>query len=149
MNEFKMRVIKHVMEHLKTKGKNTITPRLFVKTKAGNYKILELPGVLFENITSRDVSSYAIKYINNNTNTEFCCFVAEAKMGKIILSENSEEIQRQTTFDGVTFVFQGVTDKESEVMAFTIDDESLSIKPMVTGSAKDSCTFESPFKHLF
>ena len=54
-----MRVIKHVMEHLKTKGKNTITPRLFVKTKANNYKILELPGILFENVMDRDAASSA------------------------------------------------------------------------------------------
>ena len=144
-----MRVIKHVMEHLKTKGKNTITPRLFVKTKDNNYKILELPEVLFENVMDRDAPSYAIKYINNNTNTEFCCFVAEAKMGKVMLSENSKNTESPILFDGITFVFQGINDTQASVMAFTIDDKTLDIKPMVTGNTKDSYSFESPFKHLF
>ena len=65
-----MRVIKYVMEHIKTKGKNTITPRLFVKTKSDKYKILELPEIFFEDVQNRDAATYAIKYINNNTNTQ-------------------------------------------------------------------------------
>tara|TARA_R110000822_G_scaffold16329_14_gene55766 strand:+ start:3671 stop:4117 length:447 start_codon:yes stop_codon:yes gene_type:complete len=148
MNEFKMRVIKHVIEHVKTNGKNTLTPRLFVKTKADNYKILELPGVFFEDMQNRDSATYAIKYINNNTNTQFCCFVAEARMGKIELSQDGKSVKKEDMFDGVTLVFQGIEDSKSEVMAFTIDDND-TIKPMITGNNEEQGEFESPFKHLF
>ena len=143
-----MRVIKYVMEHIRTKGKNTLTPRLFVKTKVSNYKILELPEVFFEDVKSRDAATYAIKHINNNTNTECCCFVAEARMGKIEMAEDMKSVINEVMFDGVTLIFQEVTDKESEVMAFTIDESGI-MKPMITGSADSTEEFESPFKHLF
>jgi len=143
-----MRVIKYVMEHIKTNGKNTITPRLFVKTKVDKYKILELPDVFFEDVQNRDTASYAIKYINNNTNTEYCCFVAEARMGKVELNEDGKSVKKEKIFDGVTLVFQGKDEEKSSVMAFTIDDSD-TIKPMITGNVDDSNDFESPFKHLF
>ena len=143
-----MRVIKYVMEHVKTKGKNTITPRLFVKTKSDKYKILELPEIFFEDVQNRDAATYAIKYINNNTNTQFCCFVAEARMGKIELSQDGKSVKKEDMFDGVTLVFQGIEDSKSEVMAFTIDDND-TIKPMITGNVDEGAEFESPFKHLF
>ena len=143
-----MRVIKYVMEHIKTNGKNTLTPRLFVKTKVDKYKILELPEVFFEDAQNRDAATYAIKYINNNTNTEYCCFVAEAKMGKIELSEDGKSVKKKDMFDGVTLVFQGIEDSKSEVMAFNIDDND-TIKPMITGNVDEGAEFESPFKYLF
>jgi len=148
MNEFKMRVIKYVMEHVKTNGKNTLTPRLFVKTKSDKYKILELPEIFFEDAHNRDAAKYAIKYINNNTNTQFCCFVAEARMGKIELSEDGKSVKKEVMFDGVTLVFQGIDEESSSVMAFTIDDNDI-IKPMITGNESTVGEFESPFKHLF
>jgi hypothetical protein len=148
MNEFKMRVIKYVMEHIKINGKNTLTPRLFVKTKVSNYKILELPEIFFEDVLNRDAAAYAIKYINNNTNTQFCCFVAEARMGKIELNEDRKSIKKEKIFDGVTLVFQGKDEEKSSVMAFTIDDNDI-IKPMITGNNEEQGEFESPFKHLF
>ncbi len=143
-----MRVIKYVMEHIKTNGKNTLTPRLFVKTKVDKYKILELPDVFFEDVQNRDAASYAIKYINNNTNTEYCCFVAEARMGKVELGEDGKSVKKEDIFDGVTLVFQGEKERKSSVMAFTIDDND-NIKPMITGNIDEGAEFESPFKHLF
>ena len=143
-----MRVIKYVMEHIKTNGKNTLTPRLFVKTKVDKYKILELPDVFFEDVQNRDTASYAIKYINNNTNTEYCCFVAEARMGKVELGEDGKTFKKEELFDGVTLVFQGEKERKSSVMAFTIDDND-NIKPMITGNVDKGTEFESPFKHLF
>lgn len=143
-----MRVIKYVMEHIKIEGKNTLTPRIFVKTKSDKYKILELPEEFFQNARSRDAASYAIKYINNNTTTKFCCFVAEAKMGRLELGKDGETLKKEVTFDGVTLVFQGIQDSQSEVMAFTIDDND-TIKPMITGNVDEGAEFESPFKHLF
>lgn len=148
MNAFKMRVIKHVMEHVKTNGKNTITPRLFIKTKVDKHKILILPEIFFEDVRSRNAAKYAIKYINNNTNTEFCCFVSEARMGKIELSEDGKSLKKEVTFDGVTLVFQGIDEERSSVMAFTIEDDD-TIKPMITGNEDTVEEFESPFKHLF
>ena len=144
-----MRVLKYVMEHVRTNGKNTLTPRLFVKTKADNYKILELPSVFFEDVQNRDAATYAIKYINNNTSTEFCCFVAEAKMGILEIEEATLELsKKRELFDGITCIFQGVNDKDSDVMAFTIDDSNV-IKPMITSSDNAKDVFESPFKFLF
>lgn len=143
-----MRVIKYVMEHVKTKGKNTITPRLFVKTKSDKYKILELPEIFFEDVKNRDAASYAIKYINNNTNTKFCCFVAEAMLGKIELSQDGKSVKKKDMFDGVTLVFQGIEDSKSEVMVFTIDDND-TIKPMIRGNVDEGAEFEGPFNHLF
>jgi len=143
-----MRVIKYVMKHVKINGKNTITPRLFIKTKSDKYKILELPEIFFEDALNRDAASYAIKYINNNTNTQFCCFVAEARMGKIELSEDGKSIKKEVMFDGVTLVFQGIDEKESLVMAFTIEDDN-TIMPMITGNENTVGEIESPFKHLF
>lgn len=143
-----MRVIKYVMEYIKTNGKNTLTPRLFVKTKVDKYKILELPDIFFEDVQNRDPASYAIKYINNNTNTEYCCFVAEARVGKVELGEDGKPFKREKIFDGVTLVFQGIEDSKSSVMAFTIDDND-NIKPMITGNEAIESEFESPFKHLF
>lgn len=143
-----MRVIKYVMEHVKTNGKNTITPRLFVKTKSDKYKILELPEEFFQDAQNRDAAKYAIKYINNNTNTQFCCFVAEARMGKIELSEDGKSVKKEVMFDGVTLVFQGINEERSLVMAFTIDDNDI-IKPMITGNDNTAGEFESPFKYLF
>ena len=143
-----MRVIKYVMEHIKTNSKNTLTPRLFVKTKVDKYKILELPDVFFEDVQNRDAASYAIKYINNNTNTEYCCFVAEARMGKVELGEDGKSVKKEDIFDGVTLVFQGEKERKSSVMAFTIDDND-NIKPMITGNIDEGAEFESPFKHLF
>jgi hypothetical protein len=148
MNAFKMRVIKHVMEHVRTNGKNTITPRLFIKTKIDRYKILILPDVFFEDVRTRDAAKYAIQYINNNTNTEFCCFVSEARMGKIELSEDGKSVKKEVMFDGVTLVFQGIDEKRSSVMAFTIEDDD-TITPMITGNEDTAGEFESPFKHLF
>lgn len=143
-----MRVIKHVMEHVRTNGKNTITPRLFIKTKIDRYKILILPDVFFEDVRTRDAAKYAIQYINNNTNTEFCCFVSEARMGKIELSEDGKSVKKEVMFDGVTLVFQGIDEKRSSVMAFTIEDDD-TITPMITGNEDTAGEFESPFKHLF
>ena len=143
-----MRVIKYVMGHIKIEGKNTLTPRLFVKTNADRYKLLELPEEFFQDPHSRDTASYAIKYINNNTNTKFCCFVAEAKMGRLELGKDGETLKKEVTFDGVTLVFQGIQDLQSEVMAFTIDDNDI-MKPIITGNVDEGAEFESPFKHLF
>ena len=147
MNEFKMRVIKYVMEHIKTQGKNTLLPQLFIKTDVNRYKILELPEVFFEDYNDRTVANLAIKHINNNTNTKYCCFVAEAKMGKMELAEDMKTIKKKELFDGVTFVFQAKTDSESEVMAFTIND-NLQLIPLQGANGKET-DFEGPFKHLF
>lgn len=147
MNEFKMRVIKYVMEHIKTQGKNTLCPQLFIKTDVDRHKILELPEIFFEDYNDRAVASFAIKHINNNTNTEYCCFVAEAKMGKMELAEDMKTVKKKQLFDGVTFVFQAKTDSESEVMAFTINDD-LQLMPLQGANHKET-EFESPFKHLF
>ena len=143
-----MRVIKYVMEHVKTNGKNTITPRLFVKTKSDRYKILELPEEFFVDVHNKKAAQYAIQYINNNTNTQFCCFVAEARMGKIEVSQDGKSVKKEVMFDGVTLVFQGIQESKSEIMAFTIDDNN-TIKPMITENENMVEEFESPFKHLF
>lgn len=140
-----MRVLKYVMEHIKTKGKNTLSPRLFVKTLKDSYKILELPDEAFENPNNRIAATTLIKYVNNNTETEICCFVSEARMGKIELDENMKE-KDKIIFDGVTFCFQHKNDSSSEVMAFSIDNDN-NMVPFLNSDAKDS--FEGPFKHLF
>ena len=147
MNEFKMRVIKYVMEHIKTQGKNTLLPQLFIKTNINRHKILELPEVFFENYNEREVASVAIKHINNNTNTEYCCFVAEAKMGRMEMAEDMKTVKKKQLFDGITFVFQAKTDYQSEVMAFTINEDR-QLLPLQGSNDKDA-DFESPFKHLF
>tara|TARA_Y100000588_G_scaffold394747_1_gene517024 strand:- start:3349 stop:3885 length:537 start_codon:yes stop_codon:yes gene_type:complete len=93
MNDFKLRVMKHVSAELREHGKNQLRPVLYIKTRLGKHRIVPVPYELLASEESKNKLKEIMIYINKVTKSECCCFVAECRIG----AGNDEDLKKVLT----------------------------------------------------
>ena len=94
--EFKMRVIKHVMDTFnKHNGMKTC---IYTVTDKNNYKIIPAPKEPFHKNAPQDAKDKLAEIFRSmlsDINAQMCCFVSEAWMYKGKTDEDKEKIEKQ------------------------------------------------------